>query len=167
MQHAAAAPQVVRHVTEQQVTHVQENIVRPQLVTNNATTNHYVREGDIVTDNRVLTQIDAAGDVEFDQKVENHTTTAVKGGVAVEGDVEDSVINTGINRGVIAGDDVDLEDSIVGDDNMQVNDSEVGALSGRGNATNLEGRTSTPAPATSSTWTPTATPRWPPATATS
>ena len=139
VQHAAAAPQVIRRVNEQQVTHVHENVVRPEYVTHNATTNHFVREGDVVTDNRVITQIEAAGDVDFDQKVENHTTTALKGGVAVDGDVEDSVINTGVNRGVIAGDDADLEDSIVGDDNMQVNDSEVGALSGRGNATNLEG----------------------------
>src|SRR3954463_13663154 len=33
VQHAAAAPQVVRHVTEQQVTHLHENVVRPQYVT--------------------------------------------------------------------------------------------------------------------------------------
>ena len=81
----------------------------PRVRDENATTNHYVREGDLVDEQPVITQ-SGGGDVDFDQKVENKTTTALKGGVAVDGDVEDSVINTGVNRGVIAGDDVDLED---------------------------------------------------------
>ena len=50
----------------------------------------------------------------------------------------ESAFNTGINTGIMAGDDVDLDDSIVGNGNTQLNDSEVGAFAGRGDATNIE-----------------------------
>ncbi|MDH5238913.1 MAG: hypothetical protein OEW85_14985, partial [Acidimicrobiia bacterium] len=55
------------------------------------------------------------------------------------GDVDESAVNTGLNTGIMAGDDVDLDDSIVGHGNTQLNDSTVGAFSGRGNATNVAG----------------------------
>ena len=141
--HAAVAPrpQVVRQV-EQRVTQVRETPTEVQHVTqqhHNVTNNHYLREGDTVVDNRTVTEINARGDVDFDQRIDTRTVVATKGGVAVDGDVEDSAINTGKNTGVLAGDDVELEDSIVGDGNTQLNDSEVGAFSGRGNATNITG----------------------------
>lgn len=135
-------PQVVTKVVhDTQVVH-DTKVIREQPVnhvTNNVTNNHVVNEGDKVVDNRVITEINARGDVDFDQKVDNHTTIADHGGVAVGGDLEDSAVNTGVNKGVIAGDDVDLKDSVVGDGNTQINDSEVGAFSGKGNATNIEG----------------------------
>jgi len=86
-----------------------------------------------------LTEISGGGDVDFDQEFETDTVTAVGGGIAVNGDVDESVLNSGVNTGIMAGDDVDLDDSIVGNGNTQVNDSTVGAFSGRGNATNVQG----------------------------
>ena len=85
------------------------------------------------------TEINAKGDVDFDLDVDTDTVTAGARGVAVNGNVSGSVINTGSNSGVMAGDDVDLEDSVVGNGNTQINDSTVGAFSARGNATNIQG----------------------------
>ena len=85
------------------------------------------------------TEINAKGDVDFDLDLDTDTVTAGARGAAVNGNVSGSVINTGSNSGVMAGDDVDLEDSIVGNGNTQINDSSVGAFSGRGNATNISG----------------------------
>ena len=85
------------------------------------------------------TEINAKGDVDFDLDLDTDTVTAGARGVAVNGAVSASVINTGSNSGVMAGDDVDLEDSIVGNGNTQINDSTVGAFSARGNATNIQG----------------------------
>ncbi|MCC6438544.1 MAG: hypothetical protein IT196_26215 [Acidimicrobiales bacterium] len=136
-------PQVVTKVVrETQVVHdtkvVREQPVN-QVTNNNVTQNNIVNEGDKIVDNRTITEINARGDVDFDQKIDNTTVIADHGGVAADGDIEDSAINTGRNDGIIAGDDVELENSVVGDGNTQLNDSEVGAFSGKGDATNIEG----------------------------
>ena len=87
-----------------------------------------------------VTITDISGDdVDFDQKIDSDSVTALAGGVAVNGDVDDSAINTGVNTGIMAGDDVDLDHSVVGSGNTQLNDSTVGAFSGRGDATNIQG----------------------------
>jgi hypothetical protein len=83
--------------------------------------------------NVTITDITSKGDVDFDQDI------AGAGGIAVNGPVSGSAFNTGVNTGIMAGDDVDMEDSILGDHNTQLNDSEVGAFSGHGNATNVQG----------------------------
>ncbi len=120
-----AAP--ITHVTQKHVTVVKET----QQVTN---------EGDTNIDNRVLTEINSRGDVTFDQDVNVSTAVADDGGVAIGGDLEDSAVNTGINTGVVAGDDAVLVDSIVGDNNDQVNDTRAGAVStDQGDATNAQG----------------------------
>ena len=80
--------------------------------------------------------------------------------MAVNGDVSESAFNTGYNTGILAGDDVDLDDSIVGNGNTQLNDIHVGAFAARGNATNADRRErQLSAPATCWTWTPRAMPR--------
>lgn len=138
---AQPAP-VVRNVTQQNITekHVTEQHIT-RSVTEQNITNNFLREGDTNTsvDNRVLTEINARGDVVFDQKVTTETVLATKGGVSVNGDIQGSAVNTGVNTGVVAGDDVNLSDSVVGDGNTQLNDSEVGAFAGRGPATNITG----------------------------
>lgn len=143
---APRAPQVIRQVVEkpvvqriveQRTVHVTEKVQATHVTNNNVT--NVLHESDTVVDNRAITTINAKGDVTFDQRIDNHTVATGKGGVAVNGNVDQSVINTGANKGVIAGDDATLDDSVVGDGNVQVNDSTVGALSGRGNATNLQG----------------------------
>lgn len=139
----APPPQVITRVVNQtQVIREQPvvtNHVTNQQVNNNQT---FVKEGDTVTnvDNRTITEINARGDVSFDQKVSNTTTVAGRGGVAVNGDLKDSAVNTGVNKGVIAGNDAHLQDSVVGDGNTQINDSNVGAFAKGGNATNIEGQ---------------------------
>ena len=89
--------------------------------------------------NVTITDITSKEDVVFEQDIDTDTVIAGAGGVAVNGNMSDSAVNTGINKGIMAGDDVDLDDSIVGDGNTQINDSDVGAFAGRGNATNIEG----------------------------
>lgn len=146
--HAAVAPppQIITRVVnntqvvrEQPVVNNVTNQTTQQQVNNN-TSNTFVKEGDINVDNRTITEINARGDVDFDQKITNTTTVAGKGGVAANGDIKDSAINTGTNTGILAGNDVKLEDSVVGNNNTQVNDSTVGALAKNGNATNIEGK---------------------------
>jgi len=86
-----------------------------------------------------ITEINAWGDVDFDQDIDTETVVASSRGIAVDGDVDDSAFNSGTNTGIIAGDDVDLDDSIVGNGNTQINDSTVGAFAAHGNATNAVG----------------------------
>jgi hypothetical protein len=90
-------------------------------------------------ENITINQVNALGDVDLDQDIDTDTVIASDGGVAVNGDVDDSAVNTGVNTGIIAGDDVDLDDSIVGNGNMQLNDATVGAFALGGNATNAQG----------------------------
>ena len=89
--------------------------------------------------NVTITDISAKDDVQFDQNIDTDTVIASGGGVAVNGHLSESAVNTGLNTGILAGDDVHLDDSIVGDGNTQVNDSHVGAFAARGNATNVTG----------------------------
>lgn len=144
VQHVQAAPvQVVRNVTEQRVVHEHVTAQVTNNNTTNTTTNNshqtFVREGDVVVDNRVTTEINAHGDVTLEQRVATTAVVAGKGAVAVGGDVSHSVVNTGRNEGVLAGGDVDIDDAIVGDGNTQVNDSTVGAFAGKGPATAITG----------------------------
>lgn len=99
-------------------------------------------------DNKTITEIAGSdhlgsdhlgSDIAFDQDIDTDTVIASSGGVAVNGDVKDSAINTGVNKGIMAGDDVSLDDSILGDDNLQVNDSELGAFALGGDATSASG----------------------------
>jgi hypothetical protein len=78
-------------------------------------------------------------DVHFDQDIDTDTVIASGGGVAVNGDMKDSAVNTGFNSGIIAGDDVSLDDSIVGDGNLQVNDTHADAFAFGGDATSASG----------------------------
>jgi hypothetical protein len=89
--------------------------------------------------NVTITEIAGGDDVTFDQTIESDSVTALGGGIAVNGDVDDSALNSGVNTGIMAGDDVTLDDSIVGNGNTQLNDSTVGAFAGRGPATNITG----------------------------
>jgi hypothetical protein len=86
-----------------------------------------------------INDLSGSEDVDFDQRIDNDQVVATAGGVAVNGDVDRSAVNTGINTGIMAGDDVDLDHSVVGDGNTQISDSTVGAFSGRGDATNIQG----------------------------
>jgi hypothetical protein len=85
------------------------------------------------------TEINAWGDVDFDQDIDTETVAASSRGIAIDGDVDDSAFNSGTNTGIVAGDDVDLDDSIVGNGNTQINDSTVGAFAAHGSATNAQG----------------------------
>ncbi|MFN0027613.1 MAG: hypothetical protein ACKV2O_10625 [Acidimicrobiales bacterium] len=89
--------------------------------------------------NVTITEINAEDDVKFDQTIDSDSVVAMAGGLAINGSVRDSALNTGINKGIMAGDDVDLDNSVVGDDNVQFNDSEVGAFAQGGDAMNIDG----------------------------
>ena len=90
-------------------------------------------------ENITINSINALGDVDLDQDIDNESVVAIGGGIAVNGDVEDSALNSGVNTGIIAGDDVDLDDSVVGNNNVQANDSSFGAFAVGGDATNATG----------------------------
>ncbi|MFN0030416.1 MAG: hypothetical protein ACKV2O_24950 [Acidimicrobiales bacterium] len=88
--------------------------------------------------NVTITEI-SGSDVDFDQTIDSDSVVAMAGGIAVNGPVRDSALNTGVNKGIMAGDDVDLDHSVVGDRNVQLNDSDVGAFAQGGDATNIQG----------------------------
>ena len=86
-----------------------------------------------------INEINSDGNVDFDQAVDSDTLIAGAGGVVAGGNISDAAVNTGRNSGILSGGNVDLEDSVVGDGNTQINDSDVGAFAARGNATNVAG----------------------------
>ena len=86
-----------------------------------------------------INEITAEGDVDLDQTIDSDTLIAGAGGIVANGGISGSALNTGRNDGIMAGDDVDLDHSAVGDGNTQISDSDVGAFSGRGDATNITG----------------------------
>jgi hypothetical protein len=94
--------------------------------------------GATIMSDQTITEINAGDDVEFDQTLESDKIIAAGGGIAVDGDVEESAFNTGINTGIVAGDDVDLDDSTIGNGNLEIEDSDVGAFALGGDATNIE-----------------------------
>ncbi|MFN0030333.1 MAG: hypothetical protein ACKV2O_24530 [Acidimicrobiales bacterium] len=92
----------------------------------------------MTTNNQTITEL-SGHDVRFDQTIESDSIIAAAGGVAINGSVRDSAVNTGINTGIMAGDDVDLDESTVGNGNVQFTESNVGAFAQGGDATNIEG----------------------------
>lgn len=60
------------------------------------------------------------------------------GAVGVGGDVNDSAVNTGTVDGVQAGGDIDIDDSVVGDANTVVEDSDIGAMATNGDAISID-----------------------------
>jgi hypothetical protein len=115
-----------------------------------------VDDRDTYTDNSVVTNVNAEDGAHVDITNDNDTVTAsgdgaVAGGedsdfegvatgdgaVAAGDDIEGNV-NTGTNTGVI-GDDADIDDSIFGDGNTQVNDAEGTVVMGDGNVVATEG----------------------------
>jgi hypothetical protein len=88
--------------------------------------------------NITITEL-TGSDIHFDQDIDTDTVIASSGGVAVNGDMKDSAVNTGINTGIVAGDDVTLDDSILGNNNVQVNDSDIDAFALGGDATSAHG----------------------------
>lgn len=138
------APQPVVHEVVRNVVH--ERVVeKPSVthVTEQHTNNTFLREGDHVTDNRTINNITANGhdiDIDIDQDIKNNTVNADHGAVAAGGSIKDSAVNTGKFEGVQSAGDVDADHAVVGDGNTVLNESEVGAFSGKGDATNAEGK---------------------------
>lgn len=115
-----------------------------------------VDDRDTYTDNSVVTNVNAEDGAHVDITNDNDTVTAsgdgaVAGGedsdfegvatgdgaVAAGDDIEGNV-NTGTNTGVI-GDDADIDDSIFGDGNTQVNDTDGTVVMGDDNVVATEG----------------------------
>lgn len=79
---------------------------------------------------------------QLDQRI----VQADDGAVAAGGDIEDSAVNTGNLDGVQAGGDVNVEDSVVGDDNTAIEDSDIGAFADGGDAVSIDAAPAEPAP---------------------
>jgi hypothetical protein len=88
--------------------------------------------------NVTITEI-SGSDVAFDQHIDTDTVIASSGGIAVGGSVGRSAFNTGVNTGVVAGGEVALDRSVLGNGNTQLSDSTVGAFAQGGIATNVAG----------------------------
>ena len=85
--------------------------------------------------------IDARGkfvNIEDNDDTTSEQNVARDGGIVVDGDVSDSALNSGVVQGIMAGDDVDADGLIVGDDNVQVDDVNAGAFALGGDATNAD-----------------------------
>jgi hypothetical protein len=114
-----------------------------QHITNNYYDQH-IEEGDVLYDNRTITDIDAialGGDIDFDLDVDNSSVWGQDGAVVAGGDFEDTAVNTGSLQGIQnASGSVDLEDSTIGNGNNVVSvDGDAGAIAtGRSSATNVE-----------------------------
>ena len=85
--------------------------------------------------------IDARGkfvNIEDNDDTTNDQNIAEDGGLVVDGNVRDSALNSGVVQGIQAGDDVDAEGVIVGDDNIQLDDVRSDAFAIGGDATNAD-----------------------------
>lgn len=71
-------------------------------------------------------------------KLDQRIVQADDGAVGVGGDINDSAVNTGNLDGVQAGGDVKVEDSVVGDDNTTIEDSDIGAMATNGDAISID-----------------------------
>jgi hypothetical protein len=83
--------------------------------------------------------IDARGkfvNIEDNDDTTSETNVATDGGIAIDGDVSGSAVNSGVVQGVLAGDDADVKGLVVGDDNVQLDDVNAGAFALGGDATN-------------------------------
>lgn len=130
---AQAMEQVVNYyVTEiTEVTEVTNVDDRDTNVDNSVLNNVIAEEGsdvDIVNDNDTVT---ASGDGAVAAGEDVRGAATGDGAVAAGDDVNGNV-NTGTNTGVI-GDDADIDDSIFGDGNTQINDNEGNVAVGDGN----------------------------------
>jgi hypothetical protein len=119
----------------------------PAQPAHNITNNYYdqhTEEGDVLYDNRTITDIDAialGGDIDFDLDVDNSSVWGQDGAVVAGDDMDENAINTGNFQGVQnASGSVDLEDSTIGNGNNVVSvDGDAGAIAtGRSSATNVE-----------------------------
>ncbi len=135
---AQAVEQVINHYVTQvySTTNVDD---RDTYTDNSATTNVNAEDGahvDITNDNDTVT---ASGDgaVAGGEDSDFEGVATGDGAVAAGDDIEGNV-NTGTNTGVI-GDDADIDDSIFGDGNTQVNDAEGTVVMGDGNVVATEG----------------------------
>ena len=93
-------------------------------------------EGDQVVDQSIQVRAGEGSDVQIET---NHRAVqADDGSVAVGDGVEDSAVNTGQVDGVITGSG-DISDSVVGDDNLAVMNSDIDAMAvGGGDAVSME-----------------------------
>ena len=85
--------------------------------------------------------IDARGkfvNIEDNDDTTSEQNVARDGGIAIDGDVSGSAVNSGVVQGIMAGDDVDAKGLIVGDDNTQLDDVNAGAFALGGDATNAD-----------------------------
>jgi hypothetical protein len=97
------------------------------------TVNHYVTESHTTTyvddrdtnvDSSVTNQISAGDNADIDLDIDNETNTASGDGAVAAGEISDSVVNTGEVSDSILANDSDLENTVVGDDNVQINAGE-------------------------------------------
>ena len=115
---------VINQITHEHITNVDDRTV--QNITN-------VDDRQVVNTSNVI-----HGDGDINDNSRN--VLSDDGSIAVGGEVEDAALNTGNVDGVQAGGDVDLENSVLGDDNISVLDSDVEnlAVGGDANSVNVE-----------------------------
>jgi hypothetical protein len=85
--------------------------------------------------------IDARGkfvNIEDDDTTTSEQNVADDGGIVIDGNVDDSAVNSGRVQGILAGDDVDADGVIVGDGNTQIDDVNAGAFALGGDAINAD-----------------------------
>lgn len=124
-------------LTSQQITPLRNHIANmPDPVINNVThRTTVVHEGDQTIDQRNIVNAEEGADVRIE---DNRTAVqADDEGVAIGGDVDDSAVNTGQVDGVQTGSG-DINDSIVGDDNLAVMNSEIDTMAVGGDATSID-----------------------------
>jgi hypothetical protein len=85
--------------------------------------------------------IDARGkfvNIEDNDDTTSEQNRADDGGIVVDGNVDDSALNSGRVQGILAGDDVDADGVVVGDGNTQLDDVNAGAFALGGDAINAD-----------------------------